>query len=332
MTAICQAWKDGKVSADTWLIGEDVWTPGTPGDVMVSLSNPTVSTENTYKDYYPLRDLGVDGHTNSTIVGLAFKLLVTGGKHPRNLNNVIVPEIGMDVARELFYYGAKGFLTGAASIEDMRVATARTAAILYGTDTFTVAAVQRAWDAVAAPGGALALTIVAPATLPGGEYNKMYDITLNAQGGYPKYHWKLTSGALPPGLALNPDTGLLKGTPTSVGAFAFTVQLVDIVGQTFVQTYSLTIGWGDATFTLTVARSGDGSGMVASDPAVILCGDRCSVTLAAGTAITLAASASTGSVFQSWSGVLREQHHLRNRDGFELCCYGGIWHRDASYP
>lgn len=35
--------------------------------------------------------------------------------------------------------------------------------------------------------------------------------------------WVLLSGVLPPGLSLSPG-GLLKGTPTTVGVFVFTVQ------------------------------------------------------------------------------------------------------------
>ncbi len=61
-----------------------------------------------------------------------------------------------------------------------------------------------------------------------------------------------------------------------------------------------------ATFyTLTVNKSGAGQGAIASSPTGINCGTSCSSdseTYAAGTMVTLTASASIGSVFAGWSG------------------------------
>ena len=55
--------------------------------------------------------------------------------------------------------------------------------------------------------------------------------------------------------------------------------------------------------TLTVARTGTGSGIVSSAPAGILCGGDCNEIYADGTQVTLTATASTGSVFSGWSGA-----------------------------
>jgi hypothetical protein len=61
-----------------------------------------------------------------------------------------------------------------------------------------------------------------------------------------------------------------------------------------------------ATFTalrtLTVARTGIGSGSVSSSPTGIDCGATCSGQFADGTAITLTADPSSGSTFQGWTG------------------------------
>lgn len=55
--------------------------------------------------------------------------------------------------------------------------------------------------------------------------------------------------------------------------------------------------------TLTVARSGTGSGLVSSAPAGVTCGGDCSETYPDGSSVTLAATAATGSSFSGWSGA-----------------------------
>ena len=56
-----------------------------------------------------------------------------------------------------------------------------------------------------------------------------------------------------------------------------------------------------ASYTLSVSKSGSGSGTVSSSSG-ISCGSTCSVTLPSGSAVTLTASAATGSSFGGWSG------------------------------
>ncbi|MGC8810797.1 MAG: CFI-box-CTERM domain-containing protein, partial [bacterium] len=55
-------------------------------------------------------------------------------------------------------------------------------------------------------------------------------------------------------------------------------------------------------YTLTITKAGTGSGTVTSSPAGINCGADCSRAFATGTSVTLAATASAGSTFASWSG------------------------------
>lgn len=57
------------------------------------------------------------------------------------------------------------------------------------------------------------------------------------------------------------------------------------------------------SYTLSVARSGTGSGSVSSSPSGILCGSDCSETYTAGTTVTLTATPATGSTFTGWSGA-----------------------------
>ena len=49
-------------------------------------------------------------------------------------------------------------------------------------------------------------------------------------GGSATITWSLLAGSLPPGLGLDPDTGVLSGTPTTVGTYAFTVRASNAYG------------------------------------------------------------------------------------------------------
>jgi hypothetical protein len=65
--------------------------------------------------------------------------------------------------------------------------------------------------------------------------------------------------------------------------------------------YSYTITSSLASYLLTVAKEGTGSGTVTSSPDGIDCGSYCSESYSAGTPVTLTAAAASGSSFQGWS-------------------------------
>ncbi len=79
---------------------------------------------------------------------------------------------------------------------------------------------------------ALTLTITSIGPLPVGTVGVPYSQTLDGSGGTPPYVWTITSGALPPGLQLNPTTGVISGTPTATGPNVFSVTLTDSAGLT----------------------------------------------------------------------------------------------------
>jgi hypothetical protein len=64
-------------------------------------------------------------------------------------------------------------------------------------------------------------------SLPGGTVGAFYSQTLRATGGVTPYRWSIVSGALPDGLGLIAGNGILSGTATTAGTFAFTVQVTD---------------------------------------------------------------------------------------------------------
>ena len=76
------------------------------------------------------------------------------------------------------------------------------------------------------------LRITTAPLLPGGSVGESYSVALAASGGVLPYTWSLASGALPPGLSLDPDSGVISGTPTDAGAFQFAVSVSDSAGHT----------------------------------------------------------------------------------------------------
>ncbi|HEX3842240.1 MAG TPA: putative Ig domain-containing protein, partial [Acidimicrobiales bacterium] len=88
--------------------------------------------------------------------------------------------------------------------------------------------------------GILALPSITTATLPGGEVGVTYSQTLAGTGGATPYAWSVTTGSLPAGLALNPSTGVISGTPTASGPDTFTVTLTDANNETATQSYTVT--------------------------------------------------------------------------------------------
>ena len=77
---------------------------------------------------------------------------------------------------------------------------------------------------IAAPTSPSALAITT-SMLPSGKAQSAYDASLSASGGKQPYFWSVSSGTLPPGLALSSNA--ITGTPTQSGTFPITVQVND---------------------------------------------------------------------------------------------------------
>ncbi len=65
-----------------------------------------------------------------------------------------------------------------------------------------------------------------PPTLPSGYLDEIYSHPLTALGGLPPYEFRLSAGALPPGVQLV-SNGVIHGTPTAVGQYQFSVTASD---------------------------------------------------------------------------------------------------------
>jgi Zn-dependent metalloprotease len=159
MASAVEAWKDGAVSTDTWKVGEDITTPNTAGDALRYMNDP-VADGSSY-DYYPTRYTGTGDyggvHLNSGIGNLAFKLMVTGGTHPRGKTTVNVAALSttattsINMGAKIWYRALTVYMTSSTNFAGARTATAQAATDLYGAAA--AATVHQAWDAVGVPGG-----------------------------------------------------------------------------------------------------------------------------------------------------------------------------------
>ncbi len=64
-------------------------------------------------------------------------------------------------------------------------------------------------------------------SLPPGSDQTPYRVRLDARGGTTPVRWKVTEGKLPPGLELNPDTGVITGTPGRGGEISVGLTATD---------------------------------------------------------------------------------------------------------
>lgn len=148
--AATEAYARGVVDAKVWKIGEDVYTPATAGDALRYMNDPIA--DGSSKDYYPTRYVGTSDnggvHWNSGIANLAFKLLVTGGSHPRSKTSVTVSGIGMARAEKIFYRAHDVYNTSSTNYRVFRSYATRAASDLYGSGSSYVTSVNQAFDAV----------------------------------------------------------------------------------------------------------------------------------------------------------------------------------------
>jgi hypothetical protein len=106
------------------------------------------------------------------------------------------------------------------------------------------------------------------------------------------------SVALVDGTAACTSSALPAGTHTIVAEFGGTSEFAPSTSPALAQTVS-----GPVMVTITVAKSGRGTGTVTASNGSIDCGTDCTGQVASGSAVTLTANAKPNSVFAGWSGV-----------------------------
>ncbi len=102
---------------------------------------------------------------------------------------------------------------------------------------------------------------ITTSSLPSATLNQPYSQTIAVTGGTSPYSFSVLSGSLPAGLQLNNVTGLISGTPTTVGTSGFTLQVTDAAQSTASKPFSIAVV---NPANPVVVTSGDFSGSVLS--------------------------------------------------------------------
>ncbi len=139
--------KGGVVTANTWLIGEDAYTPGTAGDALRSMKDPYSVGD---PDHYSVRFTGTSDnggvHTNSSIVNHAYYLMAAGGTN--RVSGVTVTGIGTSAMEKIWYRALTVYFTSSTNFAAARTATINASNDLYGAGSAQSNTVTDGWCAV----------------------------------------------------------------------------------------------------------------------------------------------------------------------------------------
>jgi vibriolysin len=186
-----EAYRDGAVSANTWKVGEECWTPATAGDALRYMNNPSLAGD---YDYWPTRYTGTSDnggvHWNSGIANLAFYLAVAGGTHPKGKTTNNVPALdanantSIGMAAAIFYRANTQCMTAGSNFTDARDCTQQAASALYGSNALT--SISEAWKAVGVPAPLVWTNLAAPesglSAAKNGQISRSYAVAAGTKG------------------------------------------------------------------------------------------------------------------------------------------------------
>jgi len=131
----------GAAKSPNYWIGEDIYTPGTPGDALRYMDHP--KNDGRSIDHYSQYYSSLDVHYSSGLTNNFFYLLSEGGKN--DTSGLSVTKIGRAKAEAVFYRALTVYMTPGTDFAAARVATVQAAQDLYGATTAN--AVAGAWTA-----------------------------------------------------------------------------------------------------------------------------------------------------------------------------------------
>ncbi|MEJ7862642.1 MAG: M4 family metallopeptidase, partial [Pyrinomonadaceae bacterium] len=147
--------RGGTITADTWKIGEQAYTPSTTGDALRYMDNPHAKSGGGYTadddpDHYAERYTGTADnggvHINSGIGNKAFYMAAAGGMHHRS--GVTVTGIGTNPAEKIWYRALTVYMTSSTNFSGARTAMLNAATDLYGSTSTQYNTIATTWCAV----------------------------------------------------------------------------------------------------------------------------------------------------------------------------------------
>ncbi|MFJ6739653.1 M4 family metallopeptidase [Streptomyces sp. NPDC091279] len=226
-----------------YMVGEkiDINGDGTPLRYMDKPSRDGAS-----RDAWDSSLGGLDVHYSSGPANHFFYLL-SEGSGAKTVNGVAydsptsdglpVTGIGIENAQQVWYRALTTYMTSTTTYAGARTATLQAAADLFGAYTSAYLAVSDAWAGInVGQRIAAGVNITAPANQTSGVGDAV-SLQVDAYTTHTGSALTYAAAGLPAGLSLS-GTGLISGTPTTVGTSGVTVTVTDDTGSTATRTFS----------------------------------------------------------------------------------------------
>jgi uncharacterized repeat protein (TIGR01451 family) len=230
----------GGTSPFTWSISAGSLPPGITIGTSTGLLTGTPTTAGTYSFTVKVTDSAGLSATEATSITIVPGPSLTFSTPPSGWTNTVYTDTltATGGTTPYIFSLATGSLPPGISLSASGVLSGTPTSA--GTYSFTVKLTDALGQTTTK---ATTLTIAAGVTTnfaapPSGSVGIAYSYTLTATGGTTPYTWSVNAGTLPPGITLS-SAGVLSGTPTTIGSYPFTVNVVDANGG--VSTASITL-------------------------------------------------------------------------------------------
>lgn len=122
-----------------WVVGDEIYTPNTPGDALRSLANPTLySQPDNMSSYVNTTSDNGGVHTNSGI--------------PNKAGFLIAQSVGCEKTARIYYRALSTYMNSSTNFAGARTALIQAATDLYGATSAEVTAINNAYDAIGVGG------------------------------------------------------------------------------------------------------------------------------------------------------------------------------------